>query len=300
MKTKVLLMVAIATILLTSLTACEFEFGFNWDDFKYRYEETLDGSLEGVEEFAITIRNGRILVETWDKDEFLIDVEEGIKASNQETADEMAEEINLVGNKRGKSYIVEIDYGKFHNKKKRHACHVTVKVPERLALKLHTTNGRIEVEEMEGDVLASSTNGSIEVDGAKGNVNLSTTNGSVNAMKIQGRLEADTTNGKLTLHSISGEVEADTTNGRIEITIENPLEGGINADTTNGSIELTLASGSEFSISASTTNGGISDNVDGGDFNYNKRRTSMNGKVGSGKSKITLSTTNGSITINMD
>lgn len=300
MKSKITFIVIAALVLLASLTACEFEFGFNWDDFKYRYEETLDGSLTGAEELTINIRNGRIIVETWDKDEFLINVEEGIKAPDQETADEMSEEINLVGTLKGRTYVVEVDYGKYENQKKRHACHVTVKVPGRIALKLGTTNGSIEVEEMENQVVASTTNGSIEVDGGKGPVILSSTNGGINAMKIEGRLEASTTNGKINLHSIKGDVSADTTNGRIIISIENALDGDVSADTTNGSIELNLKSGSEFDIQAGTTNGSISDNAGESNFKYNKRRTSMNGSIGNSKNNISLGTTNGSITINMD
>lgn len=118
MKRKISLIAVLAIVLLSSLTACDFEFGFNWDDFKYRYDETLTESLAGAEELTLTIRNGRIIVETWEKDEIHIDIEEGIKTSSQEKADEMAEEINLKGDLKGKTFVVEIDYGKFLSKKK--------------------------------------------------------------------------------------------------------------------------------------------------------------------------------------
>ncbi len=124
----------------------------------------------------------------------------------------------------------------------------------------------------------SSTNGAIKVKGELSSIDFSTTNGSI---KVKGSFE----NGDLS-----------TTNGSIKAIQSNMIKGDLRMRTTNGSIKLTLHEESSFKLKGRTTNGSISCDFP---VKINKRITSskINGEVGDGQYKVSLSTTNGSIRI---
>lgn len=277
----------------------DFDFSFNINDFRYRFDDWFETGLEGIENVSIEILQGQIIIETWESDRIEIDVEERIKSRDEEDAKEIADGIKLVGRRHGSTLEIEPDYGDFFHLRKRYLCNLKVKLPEKMNLKLGSTNGLIDVEQMDGDIKAETTNGKINVRGSKGDVDLITTNGFITARSVEGRLNARTTNGGLSLESVNGNIYGRTTNGRVEAEILDTLRGDVELATTNGSIECRIHRDSDCRIKASTTNGTVSDALDRRRFRgeYNRRRTSLNGRLGNGTYRIILSTTNGAIRV---
>lgn len=126
-------------------------------------------------------------------------------------------------------------------------------------------------------------------------VKFTTTNGGVELSDLQGRITAETTNGGVTARNITGQIEASTTNGGLDIDLARVTEGGARLECTNGGIRLRLPRDAKASISASIANGGI----DSGDLSLdttgenNRRR--LEGKLNGGGPRIQIEGVNGGI-----
>jgi DUF4097 and DUF4098 domain-containing protein YvlB len=295
-RTSLTITLAIAAFML--LTGCEdlFFFDFDMSDYRYKFDDSYEADLDGVEQLALTIINGSITIETWDRDRIEIDIEERIKARDEDDAEELADGITLDGEIRGDTLVVDIDWGEFYSKRRRYACNLDIRLPASLQLKLKTTNGSIGIDPMNNRVRATTTNGSVTSRGAT-EAELYTTNGRIEATNIDGEILARTTNGSLHLESLNGPVTGDTTNGSISAIINSVLTGDVELSTTNGNISLRVHSDSSFFIHAGTSNGRIDDSLHGGSFDYNRRRTSMEGSYNGDRNSVSLGTTNGNIDI---
>jgi DUF4097 and DUF4098 domain-containing protein YvlB len=126
---------------------------------------------------------------------------------------------------------------------------------------------------------------------------LSSTNGGLSVEGIRGRLDLETTNGGIHLDAVGGDVVAETTNGTIDVGLYGTRwDGeGLRARTTNGGVKLRVPEGFNADVEASTTNGGL-------DFEFpvtiqgriNKR---ISTKLGNGGPLLSLSTTNGGVSV---
>lgn len=144
----------------------------------------------------------------------------------------------------------------------------------------------------------STTNGAIAVTGTAGGVTAGTTNGAINLTSTRGPAELQTTNGAIRLDAHRGAVDAGTTNGAIRCDLA-ALDAAEHAilGTTNSDIELFLPADVSALIDASNTNGTIRFL----DFSYTWETMPTDhhavARIGSGTSTVTLTTTNGDITV---
>lgn len=247
----------------------------------YSFDSSLKADLDGVDEVKIEVRNGSIEVRTWDRNEIDVDIEERVNEYDRDDAERIAGEAELTSRKQGSTLVLEIDYGDLSKKEQGHySCSVDVRLPERLALRLMSTNGAIRAENVKGEVDAQTTNGAISVGGSEDDVRVQTTNGAVRVGWVGGDLKVKSTNGALNLAGAGGNVEARTTNGGILLRVDPE---------------------SNFVVEAETTNGRISEDLSHRKFEakFNRRHTHLIGAYGeSGEAnKIRLRTTNGRVTI---
>jgi DUF4097 and DUF4098 domain-containing protein YvlB len=268
----------LAGLLILALAACDEFFDFDFGNYRYRFSDSYEADLDGVDRVSITIVNGYIDVKTWEVESVDIEVEERIKAPDEERAEEIAKDVRLDGHRIGSELRIEIDYGDSYHLRRNYACNIDVKVPAGVELELETTNGRIDVARMDKDVRAGTTNGSVHLDGCRGGAVLTSTNGKVSCGQVEGRLSASTTNGSIEIEGASGDVDASTTNGGISLEIDKDAGCTISASTTNGHVEDDLPS-SRF------------------DAEYNRRHTTLKGRYLDGRNRIELRTTNGGIRI---
>ncbi len=150
---------------------------------------------------------------------------------------------------------------------------VRVRVPERYGLDIRTSGGRLDLEEIEGDVTARTSGGSIEVDEIEGDVDLETSGGSVEASDIRGNLKVRTSGGRIKASEVTGDVDARTSGGPITIhDVRGRLDlrtsgGSIDArftddpaghlETSGGSIEVEIPAGAGTSLDAQTSGGRV-------------------------------------------
>ena len=123
-------------------------------------------------------------------------------------------------------------------------------------------------------------------------------NGSLDIEGVQGDVVASLVNGSVKANGLSGEARLSTVNGSMEINVAGLAESkGVNLNSVNGSIVLIVPPGANADVRANTVHGGITN-----DFGLTVNQgqyvgKDMSGQIGSGGPRIRLNNVNGSIAI---
>lgn len=168
--------------------------------------------------------------------------------------------------------------------------------------RLQTSNGGIRVSKVKGEVEARTSNGAIEAHDVEGNVNFHTSNGSIRAETAHGSFEGTTSNGSITarLNDPAGNrtVRAESSNGHIELTLDGKQLPDVRASTSNSSILLRLPAGANARVRAGTSHASVTSDFDGLMSDADRhRRSELHGAIGSGGPLIDLTSSNGPIRI---
>lgn len=155
-----------------------------------------------------------------------------------------------------------------------------LQVPRDATLELHTSNGRIDVSEVDGNLTLDSSNGQIITSHTRGVVSAETSNGAVTCRDAGGPLDLESSNGAITV-DYTGVLAADA---------------AIACETSNGSIDVTLPPSTAFTLDAKTSNGRIRSEFPmalpaGDDLKH------ISSQVGDGGGAVRLRTSNGSISL---
>jgi hypothetical protein len=131
---------------------------------------------------------------------------------------------------------------------------------------------------------------------AGANVTVNNTNGDLTVSGVSGDISAFTTNGNVIAESSEGAVQATTSNGNIRVKAAKLPANGATYNTHNGNITVELPDGVNLNLVARTMNGGVNSDFDvtaTGSFSPR----SLRGRIGSGGPVLTLTTSNGNISI---
>jgi hypothetical protein len=127
-------------------------------------------------------------------------------------------------------------------------------------------------------------------------LDVSTTNGSLNASGLEGNLKAMAVNGKVEIENVSGRIDVVVANGSLTARLSR-VTGPVRLEATNGRLALELPSTTKANLSARVVNGGLG--VSGlpvavpAGGRIRNLETLLNG----GGPEISLSSTNGRISI---
>ncbi len=246
--------------------------------FKHKYTEERNWMFaeEGVNRIHLRTVNGSVTVRGTGQDRIEIHSWKEVKARSESKAETFADRIELYAKRDGD----EIRIGRKHPKPPRHvnySIRYEVRIPRTMNLDLSTTNGRIRVDGVHGNLHVRTTNGSIELDHCSGSVNAETTNARI----------------KVNLDRLEGEGTFDSTNGSIHVSIAEGI-APIGLESTNGSLHLALPADYDGMLDVKTSNGSIHS-----DFPVVVRKMKKNqlsGRIGAGGDcKVVLRSTNGSI-----
>jgi len=166
---------------------------------------------------------------------------------------------------------------------------------------LRSSNGPIWVSKLTGDLEAGTSNGRIEVRDLNGNANLYTSNGTIDADAEHGAFEARTSNGRIEARlmdpGLSRPVRLESSNGHIELRLEGHAIPDVRAHTSNSSMVLYLPAAANARVHARTTRGSITPEFDGLRAAGTRVERDLSGTIGTGGPLIDLASTNGSIRI---
>ncbi len=186
------------------------------------------------------------------------------------------------------------------------------RVPTRFHLDLETAGGRIDIQDIEGDVKAHTSGGRIELEEIAGQVDVHTSGGRIQAQEIRGDLDAETSGGGIHLSEIegdvdvrtsggsirvreaTGEVKARTSGGPIEVRFLGAPEGDL--ETSGGSVEVEVPEGQGFDLHAETSGGRVELDREL-HFDGESERSEMDGEVDGGGPSLDVKTSGGNIRI---
>lgn len=194
--------------------------------------------------------NGGLKITAWDKNE--VAFMGTFRPSSRD------EQVKVVVEQDGKSLSLKAEQPKEGWFKTRSAsCEMELRVPYHMSLALHTVNGGIEAEEVEGDHTLETVNGALKVKGLKGALEMETVNGGLKGEGLGGitrGLKASTVNGGivLALGPIQGQLKASTVNGGITFN----AKGAEGVEIKRNRVTATFP-GSTQELRISTVNGGI-------------------------------------------
>jgi len=277
------------------------------EDFHYSYPQAAGGR------FTVDNFNGSVEITGWDQN--TVDISGTKYAESQELLHQMRVEASSSGNAVGvKTTRPDYRHGNCGAK-------YIIHVPRRTELEdVHSSNGSVRVEDLEGNahlttsngsvhlgrvrgnVEARSSNGSIEVSEVRGNVNFRTSNGGVHGDNVEGAFEAETSNGTIRVHLRDTEagqpIRLSTSNGGIDLQVDVPRQNDVVASTSNGPITVRMPAGMGASLHASTnSNGSVRSDFDvllhSGEISKHR----MEGTIGGGGPKFDLTTSNGNIAL---
>ena len=226
-----------------------------------RFSQTYPFNSNGT--ISVSDINGSVTIEAWDSQQ--IQLEYVKVASNRERLADVDVKIDAGLD----TFRVETDYkrkdGKWDwNKNGKLYVKFNLKVPRGAALnKIKTVNGSIAISGMENEVNASTVNGGVVAKSLRGPLRISSVNGTVKA--------------ELTDLGIGNDVKLSTVNGTVNLYLPASIDAAFKASTVNGSIK------NDFGLEV------VKRKYSSG--------SSLNGTLGSGSSKVRLSSVNGTIDI---
>jgi len=271
--------ISFLTCLVILSAGCCINLGGCFMQAKYERTMQLSAPLSPGSAFEAQTHNGSITIKGADVTECSMTATIVARASTDEEAQELAEQVNVTLAPSGNRLVTKIDRPtQLVNKSV--SVSLDIIVPNKTDLGLVSHNGAIEISDIIGRIEATSHNGKVTGD------------------KITGTAAFETHNGAIICDEISGNIKLTSHNGGIKAFYIDtaPAVCDISIVTYNGSIELKTPSNLSAKIDVSTHNGSINTDLPitvSGKISKSK----LTGTIGAGEGQLHLETHNGSIRI---
>ncbi len=239
----------------------------------------LSAPLQPGSTFAAVTHNGSITTEGADVADCNLTATIIARASTEEDAKKLAEEVKIKLEPSGSKLTVRIE--KPDNKMNRSvSVSLDVIVPNETNLELTTHNGAIKITNITGNINGTTHNGKVVAEKTCGTTKLKTHNGSVVCEETSGDTQLRTHNGSVKLHYCEAA----------------PATCNISAVTHNGGIDFTAPPNLSAEVDISTHNGSIKTDIPITHIGEVSKRK-LTGTIGTGEGILHLETHNGSIKI---
>ena len=282
----------------------------DWGDTgRYREDFHYSWALDPGARISVESQNGSVEVSAWDKN--TIDIAGTKYASDQSLLKDVRIDISHEPDSvRIRTIAPEFFHGSA-------GAEYTIHVPKRVLLDLiHTSNGGLRVDgidgnvhmrtsnggvhltDVRGDAEIETSNGAIDIDNQEGSLRLHTSNGHIKADARGGRFEAETSNSSVEARladlSSTWPLRAETSNGHIDLEIDGRIPD-MRMTTSNSAIDLRLPASASARLIASTSHGDITTDFDLTTHGGTISKDHLEGQIGGGGPNIELSTSNSSI-----
>jgi DUF4097 and DUF4098 domain-containing protein YvlB len=122
-------------------------------------------------------------------------------------------------------------------------------------------------------------------------------NGRLDIQDVAGEVHASCVNGRMQVRNLQGRAKLSTVNGELEATVELLPSSGVKLSSVNGTLHLTLPSDASAEVEASTVSGHISNDFGLTAIRHQYVGHSLHGQLGGGGALVKLSNVNGTIEI---
>jgi len=284
----------IAIVIIAVISAVLILISLFWPLGLYKAEDTKSYSgIVTVDKVYLEVDNfnGPIQVSTWDNAEYKIDLAIEARGSSEENAEDNLNDLKINFDKSmvqdQERLILNYDVPSLIKSKISIEVDAVLPTDAMIELDLHSSNGDIDLTDVEGSTLRMVTS---------------------NGRLVFSNIYAESITGTTSNGRIEGDVEATdtvltTSNGKIDLTIPCTVSGEYDLSTSNGDIKLTVSSSTEvgYDLDLSTSNGDIDINLSGLNYSLDQKTSKKAQSEGfSGKAVqiiIEASTSNGNIDV---
>lgn len=172
-----------------------------------------------------------------------------------------------------------------------------ITVPPGTDLTIDGSNGNVFVEKGCDDVTVQGNNADIEIAESAGTVRAKTANGRIRILNALKDTVVETVNGSIYATVSGGGLKATTANGSIVTTLAQPSVQSCDLTAMNGGITLLLAAGCSAEVEATTGRGTVRSDLPVTAPTGQSKRRELRGRIGTGDTKLNLSSLNGNISI---
>ena len=267
--------------------------GIPWSESAHaeaRFE--IDPPTKGL--IDIHNANGRIEVIGEDRANIAVVARKHARAESEQAAHQLVDCIRVDTSEVAGNLELDVAVPRKWN---RHgSADLEVRVPRQLRVRAVSANGKLCVAGLRCAVQVRSSNGSVQIRDVEGDVEINTSNAKVCCTGTNGRLVVRSSNGKIEIEQHRGGLDASTSNGLIQASLEQLAKEGVTLATSNGRIVLELPNDPDAEIDIRVDNGVIRSEIPLGPEGrelYGRVRT----RLGRGGPPIRLRTSNGTISL---
>ena len=160
--------------------------------------------------------------------------------------------------------------------------------------KLHTSGGSISIDGASAQVEARTSGGSITIGDTSGPVDARTSGGSIKLARVRGSVTARTSGGNITIEDATGQVDASTSGGSIRAQISGPVTADSKLSTSGGGVTVALGGSVAIDLDARASGGGVSSDIPVTILGR-QDDDQLKGKINGGGPTLTLRTSGGGI-----
>jgi len=278
----------------TALAGCVV----NFDSQGYSAREERTFTTTGVPEVHLTTFDGSIRVQSWDRDEVLIEIEK------RGPTEEALKSIEVVAEQNGSRIQVEARRPSgsdaffgigIHTSR---SARITATVPRASNLVARSGDGTIRIERVNGRSELRTGDGSVKGSELKGEVVVHTGDGSIALQDIEGAVDLTTGDGGVSVSGVLEGVQVSTGDGSVTVRADESSamtrDWSIGSD--DGTVVLYLPRGFGADLDAHTQDGRISSDLEvqmtvSGKLN----RQTLRGQLGEGGRSLRIRSGDGSI-----
>ena len=172
---------------------------------------------------------------------------------------------------------------------------LVIAAPLETTVDLETNDGSIRLEGITAHCRVHSSDGRVELRDLSGDLDASTNKGAVEVFGLVGSAMVRTSNGSARLRMVRGSVDVATVNGSIDFIGELPAGSASVLEAADGGVRMKLEGRPSLKLDASATNGGVSSSLP--IVASVKEGSDLIGTVGTGEADLRIRAYNGSISI---
>jgi len=301
-------------------------FSFAGDGEDIDKKRTISKSYTVTSGDKLSIENsfGNVVINTWDKNEIKVDIEIAVKASTDQKAQQMMDEIEVSDNRNGNTISFKTDIGDInehgHNKKRNRdedhpnregdndgdrKFYIDYKVymPATNPLELENSFGKTTVSDFKGAVSLTSKFGSLTTGKLDNVEDIDVEFGKAEIGPIHNGEVTFKFNSKSQIASVSGTVKIKSEfSGNVQFDVDNNIEE-LSVYESYSTIKMTVTKALSANIDVHTSFGSFHNNTDfqiaedkeDDDNNGPRFDKDYSGKAGSGKAKIKIKSSFGNV-----
>jgi hypothetical protein len=273
--------------------------------YTYRSDAEQTYALQAGGTASVKNVDGYVRVLPWDKNEVGFKGVLRVSAASKEEARRLANDIKVIVSHDEKSFSLEVKKTRsarwIHwGVSRRWVLDIDLNVPRQCNLDLSTVDGSVEVSGVEGALRVSSVDGAVDVSDVRGDIHCRTVDGSCELLNVEGKVDAASTDGSIRVEGKLHGLGTRTVDGSVHVVA---LEGSTNPQgwrlsTVDGSVAVLLPKSLSFDLEASSVDGHISVSEAAQFVSVSHRKVVA--KLGQGGPPLSISTTEGSISVEFE